>query len=143
MIGAGLVGEAPQDRRRTAMKLTLGLVLGSSLALLVAGCSTGGGSSSGGASPAGNAVASTGGTGEASHNFDLRVRCPGVHELKQHGWTDAQIIAQLNVSQDQIPECEAWAAQQPKGYVPPPPPGTVAKAPAASAPAAAASPAAH
>ena len=67
-------------------------------------------------------------------DFNLRVKCPGIHELKVHGWSDQQIIQQLSVSQEDIPACEAWVQNQPKGYVPPPPPGSaVAKAPAAAA----------
>ncbi|HXW85498.1 MAG TPA: hypothetical protein VEJ86_13910 [Candidatus Binataceae bacterium] len=121
------------------MKLTLGLVLASGMALLVAGCATGGGTAAPAGGPGGATMASSSSASEANRNFDLRVRCPGVHELKQHGWSDTQIVAQLSVTPEQIPECEAWAQAQPKGYVPPPPPGTIAKAPA---PAPAASPAA-
>src|SRR5262249_58887646 len=94
----------------------------------------GGGNQSGGSTsasaPAGGQAAE-GGTAAASstesmRDFNLRVKCPGVHELKQHGWSDAQIIQQLGVSQDDIPACESWVQAQPKGYVPPPPPGTAA-----------------
>ncbi|MFZ0886813.1 MAG: hypothetical protein WA005_00030, partial [Candidatus Binataceae bacterium] len=63
-------------------------------------------------------------------NFNLEVKCPGVHFLKSHGKTDMEVMQQLQVDQGQIAECEAWAANQPKGYVPPPPAG-VAPAPSA------------
>jgi hypothetical protein len=68
-------------------------------------------------------------------DFNLRVKCPGIHELKMHGWSDQQIIQQLSVSQEDIPACEAWVQSQPKGYVPPPPGGASASAAPAPAPA--------
>ena len=71
------------------MKRKIGLALAAGLALLVAGCSSqGGGSSSGGSAGApaqAPAVAST------SRNFNLAVKCPGVHWEKTHGWSDQQI----------------------------------------------------
>lgn len=127
------------------MKRTTGLLLATGLAILVAGCAQqGGAGGSGATAPSGNTVASAGGSASsAGRDFDTKVRCPGVHELKSHGWSDAQIMAQLNVTQDQIPACEAWAQAQPKGYVPPPPPGVTPRAPGAgAAPKAAASPSA-
>jgi hypothetical protein len=107
------------------MRRTIGLLLASGLAMLVAGCA----STGGGAAPAGGAAA-TGGAAAQSvslRNFNLRVKCPGVHTLKLHGWTDQQIEAQLSVEPDDIAACEKWVAEQPKGYVPPPPPGVVPK----------------
>jgi hypothetical protein len=112
------------------MRRTIELLLFSAgLAFLVAGCANQGG---GGASAPAGGQAAQGGTAAASasdtsmRDFNLRVKCPGVHELKQHGWSDQQIVQQLGVSQDDIPACESWVQQQPKGYVPPPPPGTAA-----------------
>lgn len=112
------------------MRRTIELLLFSAgLAFLVAGCANQGGGGAG--APAGGQAAQ-GGTAAASasdtsmRDFNLRVKCPGVHELKQHGWSDQQIVQQLGVSQDDIPACESWVQQQPKGYVPPPPPGTAA-----------------
>jgi hypothetical protein len=110
------------------MRRTIELLLFSAgLAFLVAGCANQGG---GGASAPAGGQAAQGGTANASdtsmRDFNLRVKCPGVHELKQHGWSDQQIIQQLGVSQEDIPACESWVQQQPKGYIPPPPPGTAA-----------------
>ncbi|HYB89494.1 MAG TPA: hypothetical protein VEC38_00475 [Candidatus Binataceae bacterium] len=73
-------------------------------------------------------------------NFDLKVKCPGVHELKTHGWSDQQIMQQLNLQEGDIPACEQWAATQPKGYVPPPPPGVSPSRPTPPAPPAGAAP---
>jgi hypothetical protein len=113
------------------MRRTIELLLFSAgLALLVAGCANQGGG--GGASaPAGGQAAqgSPAGLragGDSMRDFNLRVKCPGVHELKQHGWSDAQIVQQLSVAQEDIPACESWVQAQPKGYVPPPPPGSAA-----------------
>jgi hypothetical protein len=112
------------------MRRTIELLLFSAgLVFLVAGCANQGG---GGASAPAGGQAAQGGTAAASagdtsmRDFNLRVKCPGVHELKQHGWSDQQIIQQLGVSQEDIPACESWVQQQPKGYIPPPPPGTAA-----------------
>ncbi len=56
------------------------------------------------------------------------VKCPGIHlEKTGLGWTDGKIVEHENVSADQIGQCEAWTAAQPKGYVPPPPLGYVSK----------------
>lgn len=114
------------------MRRTIELLLFSAgLAFLVAGCANQGGGGASAGAPAGGQAAQ-GGTAAASagdtsmRDFNLRVKCPGVHELKQHGWSDAQIIQQLSVSQEDIPACEEWVKSQPKGYVPPPPPGTAA-----------------
>ena len=116
------------------MKRKIGLALATGLALLIAGCSsqsTSGGSAGGGAAgaPAGNpAVAST------ARNFNLAVKCPGVHWEKKHGWSDQQIMQQESLEAEDIPACEQWVQAQPKGYVPPPPGGTApAKGPSAPA----------
>ena len=114
------------------MRRTIELLLFSAgLAFLLAGCANQGGGAGSAGAPAGGEAAQ-GGTAAASasdtsmRDFNLRVKCPGVHELKQHGWSDAQIVQQLSVSQEDIPACEQWVRSQPKGYVPPPPPGTAA-----------------
>ncbi len=118
------------------MKRKIGLALASGLALLIAGCSsqststTGAGGST--APAPSEAVTST------ARNFNLAVKCPGVHWEKKHGWSDEQIMQQESVEQQDIPACEQWVQAQPKGYVPPPANGAVAaKAPAPGAPAAA------
>jgi hypothetical protein len=110
------------------MKRKIVLALASGLALLVAGCAS---QTSGGAGAASTAPA-PGPASETSRNFNLAVKCPGVHYLKSKGWSDQQIMQQESVEQQDIPACEQWVREQPKGYVPPPPPGTpmAAKAPA-------------
>ncbi|MGB8414514.1 MAG: hypothetical protein WCE23_16995 [Candidatus Binatus sp.] len=107
------------------MKRKIGLVLASGLALLVAGCASQ--SSSGGNAAPGSAAP----TESTARNFNLSVKCPGVHYLKKKGWSDQQIMQQESVEEQDIPACEQWVAAQPKGYVPPPPAGTpvAAKAP--------------
>ncbi len=119
------------------MKRKIGLALATGLALLVAGCasSSGGGGTGGGAAAPAQAPAVT----ETSRNFNLAVKCPGVHWEKKHGWSDEQIMQQESVEQQDIPACEQWVAAQPKGYVPPPPGGTVA----ATSPSGTAAPAPH
>lgn len=116
------------------MKRKIELALASGLALLIAGCAgqTGGGSV---AAPGSAASATTISEAQTARNFNLAVKCPGVHYLKSKGWSNQQIMQQENVEEEDIPACEEWVKAQPKGYVPPPPPGTVAanKAPAAGA----------
>jgi len=124
------------------MKRKIGLALAAGLALLIAGCESqsssgsSGGSSAGtvGVAPAGNPAAAS-----TARNFNLAVKCPGVHWEKKHGWSDQQIMQQESLEADDIPACEQWVQAQPKGYVPPPPGGTVAEksptAPAGGAPA--------
>ena len=112
------------------MKRKIGLALAMGLALLIAGCASqsGGSSSGGGGSAPPVAAAST------SRNFNLAVKCPGVHWEKTHGWTDQQIMDQESLDSQDIPACEQWVQAQPKGYVPPPPGGTApAKGPSAPA----------
>lgn len=121
------------------MRRTIGLLLAGGLAVMVAGCaSTGGGSAgpttTGAGSGPGQQTASAD-TSRVARDFNLRVKCPGVHEEKMHGWTDQQIMAQESVVEEDIPACMAWVQNQPKGFVPPPPPGYVPKA-APKAPAA-------
>ncbi len=112
------------------MKRTIGFALALGLAVSVAGCASQGVGSAG----ASSAAASTGGTAATAgaagsiRNFNLRVRCPGIHlEKTELGWSDEKIMEHENVSKDDITRCEAWAAAQPKGYVPPPPPGVKSK----------------
>jgi hypothetical protein len=118
------------------MKRKIGLVLATGLALLIAGCS--GQSTSGGAG-GGGSPAPTGAAATTARNFNLAVKCPGVHWEKTHGWADSQIMQQESLEADDIPACEQWVQAQPKGYVPPPPGGAMAAkgptAPAGGAPA--------
>jgi hypothetical protein len=102
------------------MKLSIGVALGSALLLLVAGCAATDTAPGAGAAPATGAVAAV--TGSV-RDFNLQVKCPGVAYLKKQGWSDEQIVAQLNMQQDQIPVCIQWVESQPKGFVPPPPGG--------------------
>ena len=124
------------------MKRKIGLALATGLALLVAGCASQ--SSSGEKFPAG-----PGQTGEATRNnpqasstarnFNLAVKCPGVHWEKSHGWSNDKIMQQESIEEEDIPACEQWVQAQPKGYVPPPPGGGApaggGPAPAGGAPA--------
>ena len=112
------------------MKTTMGLALASGLFLVVAGCATGGGGAPSGGAGAPEKVASAGGGGGSIRNFNLEVKCPGVNYLKTHGKSDAEIIEQMQLEQSDIDACVAWQAAQPKGYVPPPPPGVASSAPA-------------
>jgi len=125
------------------MKRTIGFALASGLALLVAGCAAGGGTgaSSGGEGSA-PAAAAGGGAQTASarsavRDFNLQVKCPGIHlEKTKLKWDDQKIMSHENVTAEEIASCEAFTAAQPKGYVPPAPGGTAAAAaPAAGAPA--------
>ena len=112
------------------MKRTIGLALASGLAFLVAGCAAGGGGGTG-ASPGGEgssaadaqakqqAAASSG-----VRDFNLQVKCPGIHlEKTKLKWDDDKIESHENVTPEEIASCEAFTAAQPKGYVPPPPGG--------------------
>ena len=119
------------------MKRKIGLALATGLALLVAGCSSQSGGSSGGGGGS-SAPAPTEAAASTARNFNLAVKCPGVHWEKTHGWSNEQIMQQESLEADDIPACEQWVQAQPKGYVPPPAGGTVA----AKAPAAGGSPAA-
>ena len=113
------------------MKRTIGFVLASGLAFLVAGCAAGGGGAGTGASAGGEASAPAAGgarTASASssmRDFNLQVKCPGIHlEKTKLKWDDDKIMAHENVTPDDIASCEAFTASQPKGYVPPPPVGS-------------------
>jgi hypothetical protein len=124
------------------MKRKIGLALAAGLALLVAGCASqgsSGGSSGGGGGGGGMPAASQNpSVANTSKNFNLAVKCPGVHYLKKKGWSDQQIMQQESVDEEDIPACEQWVQAQPKGYVPPPPGGAApagAPAPAGGAPA--------
>jgi hypothetical protein len=122
------------------MKRTIGFALASGLAFLVAGCAAGGGGAGTGATAGGeaSAPAAGGGTQTASaastgmRDFNLQVKCPGIHlEKTKLKWDDDKIMSHENVTPEEIANCEAFTAAQPKGYVPPPPGG--APAPQASA----------
>jgi hypothetical protein len=123
------------------MKRKIGLALATGLALLIAGCASQSSSGGGGGAPGkeSSAPAPTGAAASTARNFNLAVKCPGVHWEKTHGWSNQQIMQQESLEEDDIPACEQWVQAQPKGYVPPPPGGTVAEkgstAPAGGAPA--------
>jgi len=112
------------------MKRTTVLALASGLALLVAGCSAGGGASGGGASTGGEGSSSESSTKVAAErsgvrDFNLQVKCPGIHlEKSKLKWDDDKIMSHENVTPEEIGQCEAFTAAQPKGYVPPPPTGS-------------------
>ncbi len=113
------------------MKRTIGFGLAAGLAFLVAGCAAGGGGAGTGASGGGeaSAPAAAGGTQTASagtsvRDFNLQVKCPGIHlEKTKLKWDDDKIMAHENVTPQDIASCEAFTASLPKGYVPPPPVG--------------------
>ena len=119
------------------MKRMIGLALASGLALLIAGCASSEGEKfpSGPGATGSEAVRSN--APAAARNFNLAVKCPGVHWEKTHGWSNQQIMQQESLEEADIPACEQWVAAQPKGYVPPPPAGSpmAAKAPDSGAPA--------
>jgi hypothetical protein len=114
--------------REATLKRTIGLVLAGGLAVLAAGCTARRGGVGG--APIYRAQASTPAEGRSAtasaasqvRDFNLRVKCPGVHLAKTDlKWSDARIMKHYGITKDQIAECEAWQAAQPKGYVPPPP----------------------
>ena len=122
------------------MRRMIGFALASGLALLVAGCAQGGGEKFPSGPGDSSSAATRTNVPAATRNFNLAVKCPGVHWEKKHGWTDARIMEQESLDENDIPACEQWVAAQPKGYVPPPPAGTTAAAqnpgsPAGGAPA--------
>lgn len=112
------------------MKRKIELALAAGLALLVAGCASQAGGEKFPAGPGQTGSEATRSSSPAAEstarNFNLAVKCPGVHWEKTHGWSDERIIQQESIEQQDIPACEQWVQAQPKGYVPPPPPGTVA-----------------
>ena len=121
------------------MKSLIGLALAGGLALMVAGCASSGGGTSAPATGTAAGGAAAGPppvtVGSAStRNFNLAVKCPGVHYMKSHGKAASDIEQQLAVDNDDIAACEEWVAAQPKGYVPPPPAGVANAAPAPAAP---------
>ncbi len=107
------------------MKRTIGFALASGLAFLVAGCAAGGGAgtgASGGEAAASAGSAQTASAGPSVRDFNLQVKCPGIHlEKTKLKWDDEKIMAHENVTPADIASCEAFTASQPKGYVPPPP----------------------
>ena len=119
--------------KEDAMKRKIGLALATGLALLIAGCASQG-SSGGGGGKDSSAPAPAGPGASTARNFNLAVKCPGVHYLKKHGKSDQEIMQQESVEAEDIPACEQWVQAQPKGYVPPAPGGAApAKGPSAPA----------
>jgi hypothetical protein len=111
------------------MRRMTGFALASGLALLVAGCAGQGGGEKFPSGPGQTGSEATrSNVPAAARNFNLAVKCPGVHWEKTHGWSDAKIMEQEALDASDIPACEQWVQAQPKGYVPPPPPGTTAQA---------------
>ena len=127
------------------MKRKIGLALATGLALLIAGCASQSSSGGGGApGKESSAPAPTGAAASTARNFNLAVKCPGVHWEKTHGWSNEQIMTQESLEADDIPACEQWVQAQPKGYVPPPPGGAApAKEPSIPAGGGAPPPASH
>jgi hypothetical protein len=124
------------------MKRTIGFALASGLAFLVAGCAAGGGggtgASSGGEGSGGASSTQTAAAVSGVRDFNLQVKCPGIHlEKTKLKWDDDKIMSHENVTPEEIASCEAFTAAQPKGYVPPPPGGasTAAAGGGAAAPA--------
>ncbi|HWN57510.1 MAG TPA: hypothetical protein VNO74_05385 [Methylomirabilota bacterium] len=118
------------------MRRMIGFALASGLALLVAGCAGQGGGEKFPSGPGETSSASTrANVPAATRNFNLAVKCPGVHWEKTHGWSNSQIMQQESLDENDIPACEQWVAAQPKGYVPPPPAGSTAAAQKPAAPA--------
>jgi hypothetical protein len=112
--------------KEDAMKRTIGFALATGLAFLVAGCAGGAGGSAGGGGASGGAEgsASAGGGQTASNNaavrdFNLQVKCPGIHlEKNKLKWDNDKIETHENVTEDEINQCESFTASQPKGYIP-------------------------
>ena len=118
------------------MRRMIGFALASGLALLVAGCAGQGGGEKFPSGPGEtSSTATRANVPAATRNFNLAVKCPGVHWEKTHGWSNSQIMQQESLDENDIPACEQWVAAQPKGYVPPPPAGTTAAAQKPPAPA--------
>ena len=118
------------------MRRKIGLALAAGLAMLVAGCANQGGGEKFPSGPgATGSEATRSNVPAAARNFNLAVKCPGVHWEKTHGWSNSQIMQQESLDETDIPACEQWVAAQPKGYVPPPPAGSTAAAQKPAAPA--------
>jgi hypothetical protein len=125
------------------MKTRVGLAFASGLFIAVAGCaSTGGGgtatTATGPAVETGQTIKVTAAQSDKpiARTFNVAVKCPGVAYLKKKGWSDQEIMQQLQLMQNEVGNCQAFVADRPKGYVPPPPGGTAAtavQAPAAPA----------
>ncbi len=110
------------------MKRTIGFALASGLAFLVAGCAAGGGAELGhprvGKDQGGASSTQTAAAASGVRDFNLQVKCPGIHlEKTKLKWDDDKIMSHENVTPEEIASCEAFTAAQPKGYVPPPPGG--------------------
>jgi hypothetical protein len=112
--------------------LTLATALG--MAVLFVGCSSTQGSAPSGSNDAAeHAAQQQAASASGVRDFNLQVKCPGIHlEKTKLKWSDDKIEDHENVTPDDIAACESWEASQPKGYVPPPPAG-VASAPPAGA----------
>ena len=114
------------------MKRTIGFALASGLAFLVAGCAAGGGGGASGGGATGSeasdaAVKQQAAATSGVRDFNLQVKCPGIHlEKSKLKWDDDKIMSHENVTPEEIANCEAFTAAQPKGYVPPSPGGAQA-----------------
>ncbi|HUO04098.1 MAG TPA: hypothetical protein VMU16_02765 [Candidatus Binataceae bacterium] len=113
------------------MKRLIGLTLAAGLVICLAGCAAEEGGA-GGAAAGGEAVPDT------ARNFNLAVKCPGIHWQKSHGWSNEKIMEHESVDEGDIDACEKWEKAQEKGYVPAAAGGGAAPAAGAPAPAAAA-----
>ena len=82
--------------KEDAMKRKIGLTLATGLALLVAGCSSQGGGSSLAARRRALRRRQPQ-LRQRARNFNLAVKCPGVHWEKTHGWSDQQIMEQESI----------------------------------------------
>lgn len=121
---------ARKDNGKDLMRRAASLILAIGVAFSLAGCATGrqlGTAASSGvtrsrASSAKSSAKSSAPSTDVIKDFDLRVKCPGIHlEKTCLGWSEAKIMKHENVTRDQIARCEAWTYAQPKGYVPDPP----------------------
>ena len=85
------------------MRRMIGFALASGLALLVAGCAGQGGGEkfpSGPGETSSAAVRTN--VPAATRNFNLAVKCPGVHWEKTHGWSNSQIMQQESLDENDI-----------------------------------------
>jgi hypothetical protein len=116
--------------RNARMKSAIATLLACGLAVLAVGCA--GAGDRGGIAPSSQAQSPTPAGGRSAisptayeiRDFNLRVKCPGIHLAKTElKWSERRIMAHYQVTEDQIARCEAWEAAQPKGYIPIPPSG--------------------
>ncbi len=100
------------------MKSVIGVGLACGFALLAAGCAVSPRTRS--TQPA-VAPSSTPSDAVDIRDFNLRVKCPGIHLAKTSlKWSDEHIMSHYDVTANEIERCEAWQAAQPRGYVPSP-----------------------